>query len=63
MNNNSKRAVKLNLLDNIENLKQSVLLNKASIETNYLERCEKATKHCITKNNHRDENEDNLRLL
>ncbi|KAL3129440.1 hypothetical protein CHM_2g1830 [Cryptosporidium hominis] len=63
MNNNSKRAVKLNLLDNIENLKQSVLLNKASIETNYLERCEKATKHCITKNNHKDENEDNLRLL
>ncbi|KAH8581799.1 kinase domain-containing [Cryptosporidium sp. chipmunk genotype I] len=63
MNNNSKRAVKLNLLDNIENLKQSVLLNKATIEANYLERCERVAKNCITKNNQKDENEDDIRLL
>ncbi|KAJ1605578.1 hypothetical protein OIY81_679 [Cryptosporidium canis] len=62
MKNNSKRTVKLNLLDNIENLKQSVLLNKASIETNYLERCEKISRKCNGKNSECD-NESDLRRM
>ncbi|KAH8740981.1 protein kinase domain-containing protein [Cryptosporidium ryanae] len=58
MNNNTKRTNKITLLDNIENLKQSILLNKSSIESSYIERC--------TRNpdiNSENENERDLRIM
>ncbi|KAK6591122.1 kinase domain-containing [Cryptosporidium xiaoi] len=56
MNNNTKRTNKITLLDNIENLKQSILLNKSSIESNYIERCRRNS-------DINSENEQDLRLM
>ncbi|KAF7457895.1 kinase-like protein [Cryptosporidium felis] len=63
MNNNLKRAVKLNLLDNIENIKQSVLLNKISIELNYLERFKKCNSTQVDQNDQEENLERDLRLM
>lgn len=54
------RTTKLSFLDNIESLKQSVLLNKASIEANYLERCKK---YDSKKDDQKENYERDLRLM